>query len=146
MEGHENRAGIDGVSIHSCNKDVSMFCFVCGKFDTSKNRKKFSLYEEKYKSYFNLQIITGIEKAWVPSSISNPCRTMLYRQASNTKTKYLIETSVIWNEPRTNEECYLRKLKIYSNSFEYNLMIQCNLMVEIFRSNIPKFQRFYISF
>ena len=45
-------------------------------------------------------------KAWVSQSICNPCRTMLYLQASNTKTKYLMEMPAIWNEPRTNEECY----------------------------------------
>ena len=30
LAGQENRTGIDEVSFHSCNKDVSIFCLVCG--------------------------------------------------------------------------------------------------------------------
>ena len=61
---------------------------------------------------------------------------MLYRQASHTKTKYLLETPAMWNEPRTNEECYICMIKFngmisskhvtYSNAVSFTPSIYNN--------------------
>ena len=61
---------------------------VCGKFETSKNCRNISLYEEKYKSYFNLQI-----NSWEKKHLGSK--------------KVFMETLAMWNGPRANEERYI---------------------------------------
>ena len=105
---HEDAAPILESSIHVCNKSSSPFCYVCGKFEKKKNRRDFNTYENHYKNFFNLQAITGKGESWVPNSICNMCRVMLYRsKLSQSDLGKTMIRPAIWNKPQTEEDCYI---------------------------------------
>jgi len=98
---------ISDSSIHTCNKDNSLFCYVCGKFESQKLRRLFSQYEDKYKSVFSLQVASCKGDTWVPSSICGKCRNILNRQSSNSSTKNSMKFPAVWKKPETQADCHI---------------------------------------
>ena len=125
----ENCKDIAEGARHTCNKESSFFCYVCGKFEAIKKSRDFSSYEDDYKSFFNLQVINGKENTWVPSRICNSCRKMLYRKPAVSNVKNVMKTPALWKKPKSAEECYIcmatfkgmicSKNIVYSNTLSF---------------------------
>ena len=112
----------DEVINHECNKSSSLFCYVCGKFEKKKNRRNIAHHENDYKNYFNLQALNGKGESWVPSSICNLCRVMLYRRKMSQSDlgKSMIRPAV-WNKPQSAEDCYICMTKFKGMVSLYNV-------------------------
>lgn len=96
---------------HICNKDNSMFCYVCGKYSTQKNRRPFLSYQEDYKSCFNLQAISIEMQTWTGSSICCSCRSLLNRKSTKSKSRIHMRYPAVWAEPNSQEECYICRIE-----------------------------------
>lgn len=91
---------------HDCHVNHDFFCYICSKFEVQSLRKIIdddisNMYEE----IFHLKVDKS--SRWVPHSICNSCKKMLYSWKKN-KNKKNIKFSIptIWNEPNSMKECY----------------------------------------
>ena len=94
-------------STHDCNGKANQFCYICGKFEISKNRRAITKrIKNIYKNCFGCKV-SNQETNWVPHSICSPCNIMLCRWEKNQDQKYLrFKVPMIWRIPLRQDQCY----------------------------------------
>lgn len=76
------------------------FCFVCGHFVISQNRRKITEdIEEPYRLYFRRQLMDLMQHPWVPKTICTNCHVNLRGWYRGTKRHMLFASPTIWMEP-----------------------------------------------
>ncbi|EFN74656.1 hypothetical protein EAG_00540, partial [Camponotus floridanus] len=90
-----------------CIRDRNTFCFVCGKFEISKLRRKMSdtcinIYRECYEG-----VLSSQDDTFASDSICCSYYNML-RRWSETKNNKLLKyrSPTIWSIPQSQEDCY----------------------------------------
>ena len=89
-----------------------VFCYVCGEFTPTKDRRKITERVEKtYLRYFGVKI-GDQDKPWAPHVICKVCQVKFIRWKSGTSSSFKFGVPIIWREA-TNciNDCYFCMVK-----------------------------------
>lgn len=98
---------VGATSTHDCGGKTNQFCYICGKFEISKNRRTITeRIKNIYKNCFDCEI-SNQETNWVPHSICSPCNIMLCRWEKNQKCLTIrFKVPMIWRISLCQDQCY----------------------------------------
>jgi len=90
-----------------CN--AQFFCYICGKFSTSRNLKSITpLIEQRYNQYFHPVKLGDQNKYFAPHQVCSQCVGGLSYWANKQKRcKYFpFDWPMSWREPKSHDDCY----------------------------------------
>jgi len=103
-------ADMSGNQRQACKQSPDNFCYVCGKFLTTKTcKRKINLdhsYAKAYESYFGMKI-GDQDKPWAPTYICGTCSRTLDKWMNCSKVSMPFYVPRIWREPKNHvSDCY----------------------------------------
>jgi hypothetical protein len=96
-----------------CLNDPNYFCYVCGKFTFSADRRNITtLIKERYFKYFKLRI-GDQDKNWAPHIICNSCSNSLSMWDRGKLKKLSFDMPMAWREPKNHsDDCYFCSIDV----------------------------------
>lgn len=90
-----------------CVNNPNSFCYVCGEFTTSGNKKPICEFIKlTYMECFGFPI-EDQNKTWVPHIICNSCYSSFRMCKNGNRSRFRFDTPMIWREPRNHhDDCY----------------------------------------
>ena len=91
-----------------CKNSPNSFCYICGKFTYSSERKEISDFIKRaYLAYFGIPL-GDQDKPWSPHAVCSICYSLLHAWTNKKPNRHLrFGIPMVWREPSNhNTDCY----------------------------------------
>ena len=91
----------------NCKFSPNNFCYICGEFTFSRNRKKISpMIKKAYQHYFGVAVGEQ-DKDWAPHMCCANCYCKLINWWKGKENAVLFAVPMVWREPQDHTtDCY----------------------------------------
>ena len=91
----------------NCKNSPDAFCYICGQFTLSGQRKKITPEISKiYKAYFGCPL-GDQDKTWAPHVACYSCFSLLRDWINKLRSSFRFAIPMIWREPKDHyNDCY----------------------------------------
>ena len=95
-----------------CALDFNVFCYICGRFATPKERWTITDFIQKaYHAYFGVKL-GDQDKPWAPHRVCASCVSILSLWTKG-KKHFTFGVPIVWREPKNHsDDCYLCSVNV----------------------------------
>ena len=96
----------------NCKNNPNFFCYVCGKFEVARYRKKMTdTITNIYYNCFKIHV-SNQNEYWVPNISCNKCYTALIRWNKGSVNALKLKEPMKWRQPTNHDDCYFCKINL----------------------------------